>query len=255
MFNTKGPMSALVGHRGLPTYAPENTEPSIRCAAEHNIEWIEIDVTMAGDGSLVIMHDADLRLFKQPDIQLSQISEKELSQIDAGDWFSEEFKGEPLLFLDKMLDLVKELNLKLNLEIKVNPSLDLSQQVLSVYETLKKHRIRFQDLIISSFNIDALELLRAQSSTIQIAVLYESIPNNLLNDVLHLFPVSIHCDQSKLTEHQARHIAPHYPLYCYTVNDTVTFERLLKLGISGIFSDRAEADELRQLANDYFVQS
>jgi glycerophosphoryl diester phosphodiesterase len=248
-------MSELIGHRGLPTLAPENTEPSIRSAAEQNIEWIEIDVTMAGDGSLVIMHDSNLKLFKQPDIQLSQISKNELKQIDAGSWFNEEFRGVPLLFLDEMLDLVTELNLKLNLEIKVNPDLELSRQVLAVYETLNSHRINYRNLIVSSFSIDALELLRAQSSTVQIAVLYRHIPDNLLNDVLHLYPVSIHCDQSHLTAHQARHIVPHYPLYCYTVNDTVTFERLLKLGVSGIFSDRADATDLIEMAASFFADN
>ena len=61
--NATKPMSALIGHRGLPSQAPENTAASLKAAFEQGIDWIEVDVTMAGDGSLVILHDADLRRF------------------------------------------------------------------------------------------------------------------------------------------------------------------------------------------------
>jgi glycerophosphoryl diester phosphodiesterase len=65
--------------------------------------------------------------------------------------------------------------------------------------------------------------------------------------VASLSPVSIHCDQAVLQEDEAKTILAHYPLYCYTVNDTVTLEKLLHWGIRGIFSDRAHAQELKDV--------
>jgi len=243
------PMSVLIGHRGLPTLAPENTKSSIVAAAKNGIQWIEIDVTMAGDDSLVIMHDADLKLFGQPKVRLVDINRIDLTSIDAGSWFDEKFAGEPILFLDDLLSLVKDYDLSLNLEIKINPDIDTLKQVTAVYDTLQKNLPPQNCLIVSSFNHEALSQLRQLSATVQIGVLFDTLPDNLLNDVIHLLPTSIHCEQSKLTQEQARHIVPHYPLYCFTVNDTLTLEKLLSWGIAGVFCDRAHAQNMIQATN------
>ncbi len=245
------PMPALIGHRGLPIEAPENTKASVIAAAKKDIQWIEIDVTMAGDGSLVIMHDNTLKLFGEPERTLLSLNEAQLRDVDAGSWFSEQFSGEPLLFLDGLLGLVKEFQLGLNLEIKINPDLETQRQVTAVYTALDIAKLPHEKLLVSSFDHQALAMLRVLSSTIAIGVLFEILPEHLLNDVIHLLPTSIHCDQSKLTETQARQIVPHYPLYCYTVNDPIKFEKLLGWGVSGIFCDRAYAQEMRDVVTKF----
>ena len=244
------PMPTLIGHRGLPTEAPENTAASVRLAAEQKIGWVEIDVTMAGDGSLVIMHDHHLKRFGQPQHYLKDLNASALRKVDAGGWFSTDFAGEPLLFLPQLLALVKTLDLGLNLEIKINPDMTMPAQVDAVYQTLKQHPLVPEQLLVSSFDHAALRHFRQHSGTVQIGALFERLPATLINGVLDLQPVSIHCDQAHLTAEQARHIVPHYPLYCYTVNDTATFTRLLSWGVSGIFCDRANAEEMRAIANN-----
>ncbi len=242
---TNQPLPSLIGHRGLPLLAPENTRASILSAVEHKIECIEIDVTMAGDGSLVIMHDPDLRLVGQADVKLVDLDRETLQKVDAGSWHSAKFKGEPLLFLEDLIALVKEHQLTLNLEIKINPDIETEKQVTAVFEMLVAKNMINTKLFVSSFNIPTLEQLRQLSGSIQLSALFKAIPDNLLNDVIHLHPVSIHCDQGLLSEQQARHIIPHYPLYCFTVNDTFTFTKLLAWGVSGVFCDRAYADDMK----------
>ncbi len=241
------PMPALIGHRGLPSAAPENTRASIKAAAENDISWIEIDVTMAGDGSLVIMHDPTLKLFGLPDVALVNVDKSYLQTVDAGGWFHAEFAGEPLLFLDQLLELVIQYNLGLNLEIKINPDMDTAEQVNAVCDVLSFFNIRHEKLLISSFDLSALTLVRQRSRSLQIGVLYEAIPETVFEDVATIRPVSIHCDQSKLTAELAQKITAQYPLYCYTVNDTVTFEKLLGWGVNGVFCDRAQAPDMRNL--------
>ena len=245
------PMPALIGHRGLPIEAPENTKASVIAAAQKKIEWIEIDVTMAGDGTLVIMHDNNLKLFGQEQRALVNLTEADLRQVDAGSWFHNDFAGEPLLFLDDLFALVSEYQLGLNLEIKINPDIDVARQVNAVFAVIEQTKLPSQKLLVSSFNHDALAVLRGLSSSIAIGVLFEVLPAHLLDDVIHLFPTSIHCDQTSLTQHQARQIVPHYPLYCYTVNDTHTFEKLLSWGVSGVFCDRAFAEDMQDVARRF----
>ena len=47
----------VVGHRGLPTSAPENTSASLRAAAAAGLTWTETDVQLTADGIPVIIHD------------------------------------------------------------------------------------------------------------------------------------------------------------------------------------------------------
>ena len=55
-----GPRPLVIGHRGAPRRAPENTVGAIEAASAEGADGVEIDVRVAGDGSVVVLHDADL---------------------------------------------------------------------------------------------------------------------------------------------------------------------------------------------------
>ncbi|WP_254591337.1 glycerophosphodiester phosphodiesterase [Methanocella conradii] len=47
----------IVGHRGAPGQAPENTLLSFERAMQIGVDWIEFDVRRSRDGVLVVIHD------------------------------------------------------------------------------------------------------------------------------------------------------------------------------------------------------
>lgn len=242
------PMSALIGHRGLPTLAPENTQASLRASAEHGIDWVEIDVTMAGDGSLVIMHDHTLKRFGSPNIQLKHLSRAQLKVVDAGSWFDPAFQGEALLFLDDLLAIVTELDLGLNLELKINPDIDDTLQAEALWTALKIHHRRFDRFVVSSFHHDSLKKLRHDSPKLAIGMLYKQLPKQITDDMALIAPVSIHCDHTPINSvDDLKTITANYPVYCFTVNESERFKQLIEWGVSGIFSDRAHASDLRAI--------
>lgn len=51
---------ALVGHRGAPVAAPENTPDSFAAAAAAGATWVELDARLAADGTVVVHHDPTL---------------------------------------------------------------------------------------------------------------------------------------------------------------------------------------------------
>ena len=53
-------MTQVIGHRGAPEVAPENTVASFRAAVEIGADGIELDVRRTADGRLAIHHDAHL---------------------------------------------------------------------------------------------------------------------------------------------------------------------------------------------------
>lgn len=49
-----------IGHRGAPAHVPENTLASFDHAATCGVDAIELDVRLAADGQVIVLHDATL---------------------------------------------------------------------------------------------------------------------------------------------------------------------------------------------------
>uniref|UniRef100_A0A3Q2CPF6 Glycerophosphodiester phosphodiesterase domain containing 4a n=1 Tax=Cyprinodon variegatus TaxID=28743 RepID=A0A3Q2CPF6_CYPVA len=92
---TLGPAPTLIGHRGAPMLAPENTLMSFEKAVEAGGEGLETDVTISYDGIPFLMHDSTLRrttnvaeVFpNRTHLDASMFTWAELQQLNAGSWF------------------------------------------------------------------------------------------------------------------------------------------------------------------------
>lgn len=229
-------MDSVIGHRGLAAGAPENTLASIRKAADAGLQWIEMDVTLLGDGSAVMFHDPRVNRTTSGRGHLKRFSLEQAKALDAGSWFGPEFKDERIPTLAEALSVIKECGLSLNLELKPNRC-DLTLLVDKVTETLQLTDFPDERLLVSSFNHKALVLYRARNKS-RISCLFESLPRNWKHKTKQVEAVAVHLNARKLNEKKAQEIkASGYELYCYTVNDKVTAERLNRYGVDGFFSD------------------
>ncbi|KAJ8410798.1 hypothetical protein AAFF_G00187550 [Aldrovandia affinis] len=92
---TLGPPPALIGHRGAPMLAPENTQLSFEKAVEAGGAGLETDVTISYDGVPFLMHDSTLRrttnvheVFpNRTDTPAAMFTWSELETLNAGAWF------------------------------------------------------------------------------------------------------------------------------------------------------------------------
>ncbi|XP_023777906.1 glycerophosphodiester phosphodiesterase domain-containing protein 4 isoform X3 [Cyanistes caeruleus] len=99
---TLGPKPALIGHRGAPMLAPENTEMSFLKTIEHGGDGLETDVAISYDGVPFLMHDDTLRRTtniqevypNDTDKAASSFSWDALQKLNAGTWF---LKNKPFL--------------------------------------------------------------------------------------------------------------------------------------------------------------
>ncbi|XP_049447217.1 glycerophosphodiester phosphodiesterase domain-containing protein 5-like [Epinephelus fuscoguttatus] len=90
-----GPAPALIGHRGAPMLAPENTLMSFQKAVEAGSHGLETDVTISVDGVPFLMHDHTLRrttnihqVFpNRTDTPAAMFTWAELESLNAGAWF------------------------------------------------------------------------------------------------------------------------------------------------------------------------
>ncbi|XP_021244410.1 glycerophosphodiester phosphodiesterase domain-containing protein 4 [Numida meleagris] len=92
---TLGPKPALIGHRGAPMLAPENTEMSFQKTIEHGADGLETDVTISYDGVPFLMHDSTLsrttnikEVYPNDTTQNAALfSWDALKELNAGAWF------------------------------------------------------------------------------------------------------------------------------------------------------------------------
>lgn len=138
----------VVAHRGASGTAPENTLASFRRAIASGVRMIEIDCHFTTDGRVAVFHDLE-RVQQILGADRSEFSFEELSRVDAGGWFSEEFLGEKIPSLDEVLDLAKD-KAFLNIEIKVN-NLDSDMQKIENLTQLVISKKMEDQVLLSSF--------------------------------------------------------------------------------------------------------
>jgi glycerophosphoryl diester phosphodiesterase len=122
----------VMGHRGAAAHAPENTLASIRRAAELGAPSVEFDVMLTADGVPVLFHDDSLdRVTGQAGL-MAETSASRVAKLDAGAWFAPEFRGEGVPTLRAALELMLELGVHPNMEIKATPGRDVETAVAAL---------------------------------------------------------------------------------------------------------------------------
>ncbi|NLL48594.1 MAG: glycerophosphodiester phosphodiesterase [Firmicutes bacterium] len=155
----------VMAHRGYSSKAPENTMPAFELALEAGSGGIELDVHLTKDGKVVVIHDPTLERTTDGEGAVANFTLAELKELDAGSWYSSEFKGVQLPTLREVLDLVKDHNVLLNVETKAAFGFErLNEEVASLIDEYSL----WEKTIISSFNHYALvhmKMLRTQART------------------------------------------------------------------------------------------
>jgi glycerophosphoryl diester phosphodiesterase len=109
------------GHRGHSAGAPENTLVAFRKAFEYGgpLATCETDLSITSDCELVLMHDKTVDRTTNGRGIVQNMTYSEISKLDAGSWFGEEFTGEPVPLLRDALQLARELGIIYQLELKI----------------------------------------------------------------------------------------------------------------------------------------
>lgn len=234
--NTGDP-GRIVAHRGASAVAPENTLAAFALAADLGARWIEFDVTLLGDGTPVVHHDAELGRVTDGRGALADMTAASLARIDAGRWFDARFAGERIPTLDAVLDLIEARGLYANLEMKTHlaPSGALAEAVAGL---LAARRWATDRILVSSFDHAELDHLRALRPRVPLAVLYGEPALDAAAVVARLRAAALHLDyrylsQSLLDEMAARGT----DVRVFTVNDPTLMAPFRARGLTGVITD------------------
>jgi glycerophosphoryl diester phosphodiesterase len=242
----------VIGHRGFPTAAPENTLASFQKAIDAGADMVELDVAVTRDGIPVVLHDPTVRRTTEGRGSVRKLTLSDVRALDAGRWFAEEFSGERIPLLEEVLDLVAG-RICVNIEIKreavwKQASGGIEEKVLRVVDRKKL----IDRTVISSFSPLAVERSKALRPDCSTALLLTRMPVRFPMKLLRRTGAdALHVPFRRLKRVFLEHARNEgIPLRVYTVNEIRSMQNLIDWGVDGIFTDRvdrlvATTEELR----------
>lgn len=218
----------IIGHRGACGYEPENTLRSIRKALELNVDMIECDVYLLPSGELVVMHDYRVDRTTNGSGQVQQYDYAALRLLDAG-------QGEKVPTLQEVLDVING-KVKINIELKGPHTALPVAEVIGSY--LQKPRWSQDCFLVSSFDHHELKRFKKVQPHTDIAALEHTIPLSYAAFPEALGAVAVVANHEFLSQEYVDDAHRRgLEIYVYTVNFADDAQRMVELGVDGIFSN------------------
>lgn len=217
-------MSTLIfGHRGIPVKFPENSLQGFRYAIEHNVEGLEFDVHLTRDRLPVIMHDETIDRTTDGTGRICDYDYEQLKKFKLSN-------GESIPTLYELLELVKNVDVILNLEFKTDQIHyeGIEKLVLKqVSQAYLRHPV-----IYSSFNLDSLKICQQLDDSQNYCFLTEQTIRHPLAFLRKERLNGLHLNRAQDDKGLIERI--------WTVNDEARMAKLFSQDVDGIFTDDFE---------------
>ncbi|MCD2257234.1 glycerophosphodiester phosphodiesterase [Lactobacillus sp. CC-MHH1034] len=143
----------VVGHRGDPINAPEETFQSFDTAFSEGANYVELDLHRSQDGVLVISHDRNLQRVTGQGVIVSQMPFGQLQKLHSAN-------GEPIHSLDELFaHYQNQPNTKFLLETKKTKSGNPKDMEALITAAVKKYHMENR-VMIHSFSLESLRQMQ-----------------------------------------------------------------------------------------------
>ncbi len=153
----------IVGHRGAPRQAPENTLLSFKRAMDIGVDWVEFDLHRTRDGEIVVIHDYKVDRTTNGTGMVRDMALEELKGLDAGN-------GQQIPTLAEVIALARG-KVGMDMEIKVRGIED------DVVEAIWRSDIGPR-CMASSFLLDTIRKVKEMDSRILTAAIVGKMPED-----------------------------------------------------------------------------
>ena len=242
----------IIAHRGASAYYPENTIHSFEGAIAMGADMVELDVQFSSDKEVVVFHDEKISRCTDGRGRISDYTLAQLKKLDAGSWYSKDFKNTRIPTLAEVLSVCKN-KIAVNVEIKTEAVSKMffggiEERCLKIVEQsgMRDH------VVFSSFDPRAIMHLKQIDNTVTVAVLFEKkhygskLPSDIMDS---LGADAFNCSSYDFKKKWLANVKlNNIPVNIYTVNDVKKMKRFLDMGVSGIFTNNP--DILKRVAAD-----
>lgn len=225
----------ITAHRGSSINYPENTMSAFIGAKNLGADFIELDVQQTKDGSIVVMHDKNLKRVAKMDKNVWELTLDELKEVDVGSSFKEEFKGERIPTLKEVVLWAKENDVLLNIELK--PTGKEMEFEKSVIEILKSADYLENSYIASQVYsvLETTKKIEENIKTIYVASVFYGD--------FHAFPCADHfsLEASNITSSLVKSLHKEgKKIYAWTINSEDVMQKMIELKVDNIITDNIE---------------
>jgi len=246
-----GEAAFIAGHRGDKTVAPENTLAALSLALNSAADYVETDVQLTADGVPVLMHDWTVDRTTNGTGPVWNYTYDELSALDAGSWFGEEFVGASVPTLESFLNLLRWSTKNAILELKGSWT---ESQVTLVADLIELNGVS-DHVMIGSFDIMTLQALQRVNPSLPGMLIVRDIIGDPSDLAAASGAVALVTSKAAITRDpelvQRVHDAG-LGILIYTLNDSETWSDAVSLGVDGIVTDRPA--QLGQWFDDEFTE-
>jgi glycerophosphoryl diester phosphodiesterase len=236
----------VIAHRGASGLAPENTLASFAKAMEFNVDFIELDVHVSKDDSLIVMHDYNVERTTSGEGDIEDLTYSYIKTLDAGSEFKPEFKGEKVPTLDEVLKLSGG-KTKVLIELKWPKDGLYKDLVKKVVECVRRNKAESW-IVIQSFEISYLDemhvlapdlecqqLVFAPTSLLPMHVTRKAVAGNFtpLPYVTSVNPHHLFITKAWIK----RMHKEHKTVYPFTLNTEDKMRKAINLGVDGIITN------------------
>lgn len=241
-------ITKVYSHRGDTKNAPENTISAFRKAIDMSVDGIELDVQMTCDDEIVVIHDHYLGRTCNGSGMIKDMRYDQLRKLDFGGWFTKEFEKEKIPLLYEVIELIKDKNIELNIEIKATPGKYNNKIETEIVKIIKEHRFE-ERAFISSFNHYSLEKIKKEYEDIRIAPLFVGIFKDVWEYAKKIGAYAVNPLHEGITQQLLENCYQNdIKVNARTVDKPEDIERIISLGSDGIISNRPDV-VMRYLKN------
>lgn len=221
----------IIAHRGASRAAPENTLTAMKKAMEFGADYAELDACQTRDGAVVLMHDEELERTTGQEGMIWEYTLAELKEFEAGSWFSEEFRGEPIPTLQEVMHLVRG-KMKLNIEIKVfDHEPGIAQKVVDI---IRGENFE-SECMVTSFDRNTIEEVKNIAPELMTGFIFDE---DYQGNVFEGNWDALSCDRQILDEELIKRVKDNGKnLYAWTVNNPIEMKKLIDLKVNGLITD------------------
>jgi len=175
-------------HRGASEYAPENTMSAFHLALELGADGIETDVRETSDGVLVLFHDRGLKRITGENVEIKDLTYKELYSRDLGSYKSRKYANEKVVTLEDFLKYFSAKDIALAIELK-SPGIEKRVvELIYQYNCVPK-------VTVTSFEMQYLKNIRSFDNNIKLGFLtkihIENVHDELVKNGINQYCPSI----------------------------------------------------------------
>ncbi len=228
----------IIGHRGSPRAAPENTLASFRRAAADGVKCVEFDSALTADRRAVIFHDDELDRTSDGAGLLAEATFETVVTLDAGNWFGPAFAGEIIPTLEEALELLGALGLQFNMELKTDQGREAELARIALTIAMDCWPDARPAPLVTSFSQTAVAAAKDIAPKWPRGLLFDRLPEDWTGLAKTLELKSLNGSHQHLTREQVMAVrGAGYAVMAYTVNEPARAELLFDWGVDAIFTD------------------